>query len=104
MNAIWQAPKAASQHALAGITIYNGDFGDENASLAPDEEHHRGRHVTQTWQVKDYRDRNVWLQCRYRETGATLASNIPAKIQKCVFTFDLDTKGNITGAAVLSCR
>jgi hypothetical protein len=103
-HADWHAPKVTSLHALAGITIYNGDIGDESASLAPDDEQQQGRHVTQTWQLKDYRDRNIWLQCRYRTTGATLAANIPVKIQKCVITFDLDAKGNITGTAALSCR
>jgi hypothetical protein len=104
VNDGWRAPKATSPHTLAGITIYNGDFGDEGSSLAPDDEHHQGQHVTQTWQIKDYRDRNIWLQCRYRSTAATLAANIPARIQKCVFVFDLDTKGNITGAPALVCR
>ena len=100
----WTAPPVKTAHLLEGITIFNGEMGDATASLAPDDEVHRGKHYKQTWHVKDYRDRNVWLQCRYRETKATLAVNVPAPIQHCEFTFDLDAKGNITGHPALACR
>jgi hypothetical protein len=99
----WNAPPVKAAHPLEGITIFNGEMGDTQPSLAPDDEVHRGKHYKQTWHVKDYRDRNVWLQCRYQDTRATLAVNIPVQIQNCEFTFDMDAKGNIT-QPVLECR
>jgi hypothetical protein len=100
----WKTPPEKAMHPLDGITIFNSEMGDTTASLAPDDQVHRGKHYKQTWHVKDYRDRNVWLECRYRETKATLAVNIPASIQNCEFTFDLDAKGNVTDPRALECR
>jgi hypothetical protein len=104
LSADWKTPAVKSTHTLEGITIYNDEMGDESASLAPDDESRSGVHVKQTWQVKDYRDHNVWLQCRYRNTKATLAVNIPAAIQTCHLAFDVDGKGNVTNKPALDCR
>ena len=86
------------------INIYNGKPGGEEYDLAPDDETEAGRRITQMWFLKDYRSMPIFVRCRYRGTSAVTTLDVPAKYQKCRFTFEMDSKNNITGKPEFSCN
>jgi hypothetical protein len=86
------------------INIYNGKPGGEEYDLAPDGEGNSGGKITQTWVLKDYRSMNIFVRCRYRGTRAVTTMDVPAKLQKCTFTFELDKKNHITVKPEFSCK
>jgi hypothetical protein len=46
----------------------------------------------------------IFVRCRYRGTSAVTTLDVPAKYQKCRFTFEMDSKNNITGKPEFSCN
>lgn len=79
------APKVT--HPLAGIAVVNGPQGEEDAALHPDGEKQAGKHLTQSWQLADYRDRPLHLLCRYADTAVTLSADLPEPLKMCELTF-----------------
>jgi hypothetical protein len=105
--AILNPPGATGQGAareFERINIYNGKPGGEEYDLAPDDQTEAGRTITQIWFLKDYRSMNIFVRCRYRGTNAVTTLDVPAKYQKCTFTFQMDKKNNITGKPGFSCK
>ena len=47
---------------------------------------------------------NIFVRCRYRRTNAVTTLDVPAKYQRCTFTFQLNKKKNITGKPAFSCK
>ena len=86
------------------INIYNGKPGGEEYDLAPDDQTEAGRKITQMWFLKDYRSMPVFVRCRYRGTNAVTTLDVPAKYQKCTFTFEMDKKNAIIGKSEFSCK
>lgn len=92
-----------AEHRLNGVSIANTE-GANVYDLAPDEETRQGVKYVNTWKLKNYRDLNIRLSCRYRDTSLILSRDLPAKLETCVFVFDLDAKANVTGSPSLTCR
>jgi hypothetical protein len=86
------------------INIYNGKPGGEEYDLAPDRETEAAGKITQSWLLKDYRSMEIFVRCRYHGTTAVKTLDVPAKYQKCTFTFQLDKQNNITGKSAFSCE
>ena len=86
------------------INIYNGKPGRQEYDLAPDDETQTGRKIKQTWFLNDYRSMDIFVRCRYRGTDAVKTLDVPAKYQKCTFTFEMDKQNNITGKPSFSCE
>ena len=86
------------------INIYNGKPGAEEYDLAPDDQTESGRKITQVWFLKDYRSMSIFVRCRYRGTNAVTTLDVPAKYQKCSFTFEMDKKNTIVGKSEFSCK
>ena len=100
----WRAADGKSQRAFERISIYNGQEGGREYELAPTGQKENGTQITQTWTLKAYRDMNLFLRCRYRDTAAVLSIDIPAAIAVCTFVFDLAPGGRIIGKPTLSCK
>jgi hypothetical protein len=105
--ATWNPAGATGQGAVREferINIYNGRPGGEEYDLAPDDQTEAGRKITQVWFLKDYRSMNIFVRCRYRGTTAVTTLDVPAKYQRCTFTFEMDRKNNITGKPEFACK
>src|SRR5512135_897516 len=61
-------------HHFRGIAIVNSEIGNEEATLHPDKERQKGKHLTQFWQLSDYRDRPLHILCQYIHTNVTLSA------------------------------
>ncbi len=92
----WIADPAQREHRFLRISIFNGTMGEQHKAapteLAPDTETRRGKLITQTWRLRDYRDANILLLCRYQGTNAQLAIDVPSDIETCEQTFEWDKK------------
>jgi hypothetical protein len=86
------------------INIYNGKPGGEEYDLAPDRESQTAGRITQTWLLENYRSMDIFIRCRYHRTDAVKTLDVPAKYQKCTFTFQLDKQHKISGKSVFSCE
>jgi hypothetical protein len=94
----------ATAHDFERINIYNGKPGAEENDLAPDDETQAGRKITQAWILKDYRSMDIFVRCRYRGTTEVKTLDVPAKYQKCTFTFEMDKKNTIIDKSEFSCK
>ena len=91
---------SSGMSSFAGITIVEGDRASEMtsaspASLAPDREVRRGRSIVQVWEFTGARRRNIFLVCRYCDTQATLAADLPSHIRRCTLTLATDIRGTV---------
>jgi len=100
----WKASGGKSDHAFERVSVYNGTAGGQEYDLAPDSQSQMSTHVTQTWNLKDYRSMNIFLRCRYHDTAAVLIRDVPAGIQACTFTFTSEKKGDFLGKSAVTCR
>ncbi|MFD1624322.1 STY0301 family protein [Azospirillum griseum] len=94
----WSPYPGKDSHPLVGVTIIEGDRAAQMASaspvtLAPDREVRRGRSMIQVWEFPGARKENVFLLCRYRNTQATLAADLPRGVRRCTVTLELDARG-----------
>lgn len=103
-SAPWQAETARAEHKFLRPSIYNGAPGKEEYDLAPDNTQTEGKRVKQTWKISDYRDRNVFLRCRYENTAAAVVANIPARIKTCTFSFRNVPGNQPVASPVFSCQ
>jgi hypothetical protein len=95
---------AKSEHAFQTVKIYNGNPGKEEYDLRPDDESKKGKSVRLTWVLKDYRSMNLFARCFYYDTKETVTKDIPAAVQKCTLTLQLDAKGTIFGKSQMQCE
>ena len=100
----WKTAGGKSEHAFERISIYNGTAGGKECDLAPDAQSQMSTHVSQTWNLKDYRSMNIFLRCRYHDTAMVLYRDVPAGVQACTFTFTSEKKGDFLGKSALTCR
>jgi len=109
----WSPYPAKDLHSFAGITLIEGErasqmASDAPASLAPDREVRRGRSLVQSWEFAGPRREPVFLLCRYRDTRATLAIDLPREIRRCTLTLETDLRGAVVeepkNAPQLACR
>lgn len=96
----WSPYPGRDSHSFAGITIIEGDRASQMtsaapATLAPDREVRRGRSIVQVWEFSGSRRENVFLVCRYRNTQATLAADLPRHIRRCTLTLETDIRGAV---------
>jgi len=82
----WTDRKDASPNVLAGLTFYDGR-PEEQASLAPDEKHVRGK-LVETWELFPNPPRQNWIECVYAGTSIKIAKPLPKEIRGCTVTFD----------------
>ena len=100
----WKGSTVTVERPFERVSIYNGEDGGKEYELAPDEQKEEGKRISQLWNLKGYRSMNIFMRCRYRDTGAVLSINIPATIQTCRFIFELDPKGKILGKPTAGCQ
>lgn len=109
----WSPYPAKDTHSFTGITLIEGDRASQMtasapASLAPEREVRRGRSIVQAWEFPGARRENLFLLCRYRNTQATLAIDLPREIRRCTLTLEVDARGSVVDepktAPQLSCR
>ena len=93
----WQGDSVSAQRKFLRPSLYNGTRGKQEYELAPDKQENQGRRIRQTWILSDYRDMNIFVRCRYENTAATLATDLPAALKTCVFSFE-----NVGGKVVIS--
>jgi hypothetical protein len=91
----WQAFVPTAPHVLEGITVVNGPKGEEDYSLHPDDETHKGKHLTQVWKLSDYRDRPLHVVCRYQDTDVTLEADLHEDLKTCEITFPWDKNAGV---------
>jgi hypothetical protein len=82
----WTERKDTSPNVLAGLTFYDGR-PEEQASLAPDEKHVKGK-LVESWELFPNPPRQNWIECVYAGTGIKLARPLPKEIRGCTVTFD----------------
>ena len=78
--------------------------GNKDYDLAPDDEKPSGAKVTQTWNLKDYREMPLFLTCHYQGTSVTLTKELPKPLTTCIQTIGLDKSGTIIGQSSMSCK
>ena len=100
----WKGSSATVERSFERISIYNGTDGGQEYDLAPDDQKEQGKNIIQTWNLKGYRQMNIFMRCRYKDTSAVLSMDLPASLQTCTFSFISDAKGKIAGKPVVSCR
>lgn len=79
-------------HHFRGIAVVNSEIGNEEATLHPDKERRKGRHITQFWRLSDYRDRPLHILCQYIHTNVTLSADLAAELTTCEATYVFDEK------------
>jgi len=99
----WNATAGTTERHFERISVVNVKQGEREYDLAPDDEKRAGGKIPQTWNLKDYREMTIFLVCRYRYTSAVLTMDLPAPLQTCSFTFELDGKNEITGKPRMQC-
>ncbi len=100
----WKVEEAEAEHKFLRISVFNRDAGGREYDLAPDDEGTRGRQVVQRWELSRYRELAVVVRCRYRDTGTTLALELPPALTECQLRFEVDRHGTIVGASTMECR
>lgn len=94
----WSPYPGRDSHSFTGISLIEGDRATQMASasraiLAPDRETRRGRALVQAWEFAAARRETVFLLCRYRDTEATLAIDLPRSVRRCTLTLETDARG-----------
>ena len=79
----------------AAVLHANRVVATSPAALAPDREVRRGRGIVQVWEFTGARRRNILLVCRYRDTQATLAADLPSHVRRCTLTLETDIRGTV---------
>lgn len=102
------AETGRSQHRFLQAGFFEGARSDRSGSLAPGSEQRRGNIVTQVFTFASARQRPVYVQCRYRDTTATLIGDIPAGITTCTLIFAYDPRTGAVGTPqrpqLMQCR
>jgi hypothetical protein len=101
----WKVETGAPiEHRFLRPSIFNGTPGKEEYDLAPDGQHVKGNHVEQVWTLTDYRDRGLFLRCRYQGTQVTLSVEIPPPFKTCSFSFRNLSGNQPVSSPVFECR
>ena len=100
----WSVAPAKSQHSFERISVYNVGAGGQEFDLAPDDQKEKGKKITQTWNVKDYRSLKVFMRCRYSDTSVVLLRELPSDITTCTLRFTYAASGIVAGESSMECR
>jgi hypothetical protein len=100
----WSVTPAKSQHSFERISVYNVGADGQEFDLAPDDQKERGKKITQTWKVKDYRSLKVFMRCRYRDTAVVLLRELPPEVTACTLRFTYAASGIAAGESSMDCR
>ena len=84
--------------------MFNGTNGGQEYELAPDEQKQNGGIVTQVWNLRAYRDMNIFIRCRYADTQVVFSRDVPKSLQLCRFTFTHTKNGSIIDKPSFACR
>jgi hypothetical protein len=100
----WSGAAANSAHAFKTAKVYNGSPGKDEYDLKPDNDVKLGNKVTLSWNLKDYRDMNLFTRCYYRDTNATVVADLPKPLGTCSVTLQFNARNEIVGKSEMSCR
>jgi hypothetical protein len=100
----WRTTSGRGLRTFERVSIYNGKEGGPEFELAPTGQKENGKLTVQTWSLKAYRDMNLFLRCRYRDTAAFLSIDIPEGVETCTFTFEIAAGGRIAGKPAANCK
>jgi len=100
----WSVTPAKSQHGFERISVYNVGVDGKEFDLAPDDQKEKGKKVTQTWNVKDYRSLKVFMRCRYSGTSVVLLRELPPDVTTCTLQFTDAAAGIAAGESSMECR
>lgn len=100
----WSGVAANSIHPFKNLKVLNGNPGKEEYDLKPDDEMRRGRKVTLSWNLKDYRDMNLFIRCSYRDTESQVTTDLPARLTVCSVTLEFNTGNQIIGNSQMECH
>jgi hypothetical protein len=102
--ASWTVAPAKSQHSFERISVYNVGADGQEFDLAPDDQKEKGKKITQTWNVKDYRSLKVFMRCRYSDTSVVLLRELPPDVTTCTLRFTYAASGIAAGESSMECR
>ncbi len=100
----WSVSTAKSQHSFERISVYNVGADGQEFDLAPDDQKEKGKRITQTWNVKDYRSLKVFMRCRYQDTSVVLLRELPSAVTTCTLRFANAANGIVAGESSMECR
>lgn len=100
----WTGPNADKAAPFERVSVFNRDKDGKNYDLAPDDEKDQGSHITQVWELTDYRDLPLLLRCRYKGTEATLTRELPAELKTCTFTYTAGKHGEVVAKPSVKCE
>lgn len=100
----WSVAPAKTQHSFERISVYNVGADGQEFDLAPDDQKEKGKKITQTWKVKDYRSLKVFMRCRYSGTAVVLLRELPPEITTCTLQFTYVGAGIVAGESSMECR
>ncbi|MFO0996190.1 MAG: STY0301 family protein [Alphaproteobacteria bacterium] len=109
----WLQPAGSSKrHLLDSVAVVNDPPTVKEpqapATLHPDTETTKGNVLIQTWTLADYRDRPLYLRCKYEGTSITSVEPVPDDAAECRMSVGWNAKRRRVDAAlaplVLECR
>jgi len=100
----WTVAPAKTEHSFERISVYNVGAGGQEFDLAPDDQKEKGKKITQTWKVKDYRSLKVFMRCRYSGTSVALLHELPPEVTSCTLRFTDAPAGIVAGESSMDCR
>ncbi|MGD0930600.1 MAG: STY0301 family protein [Candidatus Korobacteraceae bacterium] len=100
----WSVAPAKSEHNFERISVYNVGADGQEFDLAPDDQKEKGKKITQTWNVKDYRSLKVFMRCRYQDTSVVLLRELPSAVTTCTLRFTDAANGIVAGESSMECR
>jgi len=100
----WSVAPAKAQRSFERISVYNVGADGQEFDLAPDDQKEKGKKITQTWNVNDYRSLKVFMRCRYHDTSVVLLQELPPEITVCTLRFTNAANGIAPGESSMECR
>ena len=100
----WSVGQAKAQRSFERISVYNVGADGQEFDLAPDDQKEKGKKITQTWNVKEYRSLKVFMRCRYSGTSVVLLRELPPEVTTCTLRFTNAASGIVAGESSMECR
>ena len=85
----WSVGYSEVPPRLAGVTFFDGPPAN-GVSLKFDRSKRTGRELVLTWNLKES-PRNLYLQCSYERTTATISTALPRGLRFCEIVYDATT-------------
>lgn len=100
----WTVTAGDVERRFERISVFNGKPGGPEYDLAPDTDKIEHHIVTQTWNLADYRDMDIFLRCRYQGTSAVLTVDLAPALKLCTFRYQAGPDGSVVAHAQMSCQ